>query len=45
MGAVLPPIPLLCKNDAYFILLESSDLVFQVLEYPVLFTEDAQLDL
>lgn len=45
VGAVPRPMPLLCRTDAYFILLESSDLVFQVLEYPVLFTEDAQLDL
>lgn len=41
-----PPLsPRLCKTDAYFILLEGSDLVFQVLEDPVLFTEDAQFDL
>lgn len=41
-----PPLsPRLCKTDAYFVLLEGSDLVFQVLEDPVLFTEDAQFDL
>lgn len=33
------------KTDTYFVLLEGSYLVFQVLEDPVLFTEDAQFDL
>lgn len=35
----------LCKTDTYFVLLEGTNLVFQVLEDPVLFAEDAQFDL
>lgn len=37
--------PKIMKTDAYFVLLEGSNFVFQVLEDPVLFTEDAQFDL
>lgn len=40
-----PPSPRLHKTDTHFVLLKGSYLVFQVLEDPILFTEDAQLDL
>lgn len=45
MTKPLPPSPRLRKTDTYFVLLEGSYLVFQVLEDPVLFTEDAQFNL
>ena len=40
-----PPRPRLYKSDTHFVLFKGSYLVFQVLEDPILFTEDAQLDL
>lgn len=45
MTKPLPPSPRLRKTDTYFVLLKGSYLVFQVLEDPVLFTEDAQFNL